>query len=328
MHIKINNEMVDFKLEKEKKIGEVIRGLEDWIISKGGVIQSISIDQRQVDFDYESREFEQRIDGVGEISLITQSNVEFAINTLVTLGEYAQQVRRGEIYGDFIKYQDNVMEGLGLIHEGMTASLRVLKIRAFAVIGKGGKNLENTLGEINHLISVYSRKYIDKEGKAKIEQVLGDLLSLIPVVFKWAVVKNGKYFMEIDENTFKLYFKRLIEDLLSICITSSDKFESISSSLQVGDDRRALAELYFLTELFEETIELLMVIDEKQMIEEKEISENLRRLFSRVGEKLKSVEVSLKDGDMISVGDTIEYELKPLFIQLIEECKKIKDFIL
>jgi len=327
MHIKINNEMIEFKLEQEKNIGEVIQGLEDWIISNGNIIQSISIDHKQVDFDYGSQEFKRGLDGVSEISIITQSHTEFAIATLVILSEYVQQMYLGELFGEITRYHDNLIEGLNLIHEGMTASLRVLKVRPFSVTGETGKSMENILGEIDRLISIYRKRYIDREGKEKIEKNLTNLLAMMPLVFKWAVIKNKEYFVDVDEKTFKSYIKILLKNLLSICIDSLDKFEIISSSLQVGEDTRALSELYFLSELLEEIIELLRVIEENQLINIKEISEKITRIFSQVGEKLEYVEMALKDGDMITIGDTMEYELKQLFIQLIEELKKIDDII-
>lgn len=54
---------------------------------------------------------------------------------------------------------------------------------------------------------------------------------------------------------------------------------------------------------------------------------SIEGLFNEITDHLKSVENAFKSGDMITVGDVLEYEIKPLFEQVPELFEKMNNFI-
>ena len=180
---------------------------------------------------------------------------------------------------------------------------------------------------LNKIIIKYEKQYLDEEGKKSLTDLLNEVLHILPRVFHWAVIKNYETFKYIERSSAISYLKIIYSDLLSICSQSVDKFEEVGRNLQLGEDRLAFNDLYYLTELFDEIITILNVgkniatFDKKLTLQHKD---DFVMLFHQIMDRLKKTEKAFKDGDMITLGDIFEYEVKPLFEHLLSLMGKIK----
>ncbi len=330
MEILINEEKIEFELETEKNVGEIIKGLESWIAENDNVIESISIDSVTVPFDYNCSEFRRSISLVKELKVITLPQIELAVNTIVSLGEYITRILSEYDDSDSLTYYDSILEGMKLIYSGIVDSLRILNVNSIVIVNRKGITLKDVLLEMNEFILIYEKKYIDSEGIKKLKDLLKNMLYFIAIVFKWAVIKNILFFKDWDKTRTSSFLGDIFQDLSYVCSSSFQKFDSISKDLQIGRDRKALGDLYYITELLDEVISILKItkimytIDFKSMlISDKSIDD----LFYEITDRLKSVESAFKNGDMITVGDVLEYEIKPLFKQIPELFEKMDNFI-
>jgi len=330
MEILINDEKIKFKLETEKNVGEIIKGLESWIVENDNVIESISIDSVTVPFDYNCSEFRRSISLVKELKVITLPQIELAVNTIVSLGEYITRILSEYDDSDSLTYYDSILEGMKLIYSGIVDSLRILNVNSIVIVNRKGITLKDVLLEMNEFILIYEKKYIDSEGIKKLKGLLKNMLYFIAIVFKWAVIKNILFFKDWDKTRTSSFLGEIFQDLSYVCSNSFQKFDSISKDLQIGRDRKALGDLCYITELLDEVISILKItkimytIDFKSMlISDKSIDD----LFYEITDRLKSVESAFKNGDMITVGDVLEYEIKPLFKQIPELFEKMDNFI-
>jgi len=330
MEILINDEKIKFKLETEKNVGEIIKGLESWIVENDNVIESISIDSVTVPFDYNCSEFRRSISLVKELKVITLPQIELAVNTIVSLGEYITRILSEYDDSDSLTYYDSILEGMKLIYSGIVDSLRILNVNSIVIVNRKGITLKDVLLEMNEFILIYEKKYIDSEGIKKLKGLLKNMLYFIAIVFKWAVIKNILFFKDWDKTRTSSFLGEIFQDLSYVCSNSFQKFDSISKDLQIGEDRKALGDLCYITELLDEVISILKItkimytIDFKSMlISDKSIDD----LFYEITDRLKSVESAFKNGDMITVGDVLEYEIKPLFKQIPELFEKMDNFI-
>lgn len=330
MEILINDEKVEFELETEKNVGDIIKGLESWIGENDNVIESISIDSVTVPFDYNCSEFSRSISLVKELKVITLTQIELAVNTIVSLGEYITKILSEYDDSDSLTYYDSILEGMKLIYSGIVDSLRILNVNSIVIVNRKGITLKDVLLEMNEFILIYEKKYIDSEGIKKLQNLLKNMLYFIAIVFRWAVIKNILFFKDWDKTKTSSFLKEIFQDLSYVCSSSFQKFESISKDLQIGEDRKALGDLYYITELLDEVISILKItkvmytIDFKSMlISDKSIDD----LFYEITDRLKSIESAFKNGDMITVGDVLEYEIKPLFKHIPELFEKINNFI-
>lgn len=330
MEILINDEKIKFELETEKNVGEIIKGLESWIAENDNVIESISIDSVTVPFDYNCSEFSRSISLVKELKVITLPQIELAVNTIVSLGEYITRILSEYDDSDSLTYYDSILEGMKLIYSGIVDSLRILNVNSIVIVNRKGITLKDVLLEMNEFILIYEKKYIDSEGIKKLKDLLKNMLYFIAIVFKWAVIKNILFFKDWDKTRTSSFLGEIFQDLSYVCSNSFQKFDSISKDLQIGEDRKALGDLCYITELLDEVISILKItkivytIDFKSMlISDKSIDD----LFYEITDRLKSVESAFKNGDMITVGDVLEYEIKPLFKQIPELFEKMDNFI-
>ncbi len=330
MEILINDEKIKFELETEKNVGEIIKGLESWIAENDNVIESISIDSVTVPFDYTCSEFSRSISLVKELKVITLPQIELAVNTIVSLGEYITRILSEYDDSDSLTYYDSILEGMKLIYSGIVDSLKILNVNSIVIVNRKGITLKDVLLEMKEFILIYEKKYINSEGIKKLKDLLKNMLYFIAIVFKWAVIKNILFFKDWDKTKTSSFLGEIFQDMSYVCRSSFQKFDSISKDLQIGEDRKALGDLYYITELLDEVISILKItkimytIDFKSMlISDKSIDD----LFYEITDRLKSVESAFKNGDMITVGEGLEYEIKPLFKQIPELFEKVDNFI-
>ncbi|MFW6138233.1 MAG: hypothetical protein ACOC7U_03570 [Spirochaetota bacterium] len=322
MEIQVNDTMLEYQLEDEKKLGDVMNTLEEWVTKNGNVIHSVYVDDQNVPFDYHSSEFQQDIEIIGRLRIVTSSRAELAVNTVQTVGEYIIHLLENCLKEEDYSSHDSILEGVKLVREGMADSLRVLKIREWAVIDRKGRSLSDIFSQMDQFVSTYESKYIDHEGINKLKKSLKELLYLLPKVFKWAVVKNYYQFGDKDNSRKpEAFIKDVFDDLRLLCSDSVKKFEMIGKNIQTGNDIEAMHELCFITELMDEVLSLHHLIKHVNRNEpgEADLSERkVEEIFKKTQNKLEEIENAFKNQDMISVGDIVEYELEGLFRELVK----------
>ena len=118
------------------------------------------------------------------------------------------------------------------------------------------------------------------------------------------------------------FLKTVFKDLQELSRRSLQKFEKISENLQIGRDLNALNDLCYITEIMDELIYILRLSINTFNVDKNYIC-SVDDLFKRLSSGLKDVEESFINGDMVTVGDMIEYEIGPLFEDLINFIEKI-----
>ena len=175
------------------------------------------------------------------------------------------------------------------------------------------------------------------------------MISLIPRIFEWAVVKNHQLFSPYQKSRMRACLKTAYTDVCEQCEGSADTFGDIGRFFQIGEDYNAVTALHSLIELLEETVSLVVVtrdligqepggmygdpkFGDPGKIDIAECDSDIAELFQEdffdgLTRKLQEIERAFRDGDMISVGDVLEFEVKPFFEMLTARLKKIKDLI-
>ena len=115
----------------------------------------------------------------------------------------------------------------------------------------------------NHsFIKLYEKQYPDSEGINRLKGLLDKILNFIPEIYKWAVIRNYSAVQGPVKDKAGIYLKEIVRDLQTICSSSIDRFEEIGKNLQIGEDRKALNDLYYLMELMDEVILVLRITGE------------------------------------------------------------------
>lgn len=329
MNIIINNEKISFKLESEKNLGDVMTSLQNWVSKNGNSITSVHVDDELLPLEVETSRFQRDISSIKEIKIFTSSQVELAIDAIKSIGDYIVRVLERI---NLVKKGDNndeILEGMELVHEGITDCLKLLKIKPVTVMGEG-KNLKDILQEMKSFLSHYERRYIDERGFENLKLLFNNLLRLIPKILRWAMLKNDLISDKLEKELVLSYQKEIIHDVHFLCKEYLDEFEKIGEDLQVGNDWEAFNNISYLTELMDELIVLFQIFKNMKDVNFKNITvsqRNIEELFCEANKQLQEIEKAFINHDMITMGDVIEYELKPLFSDMVLLIEKITVFI-
>ncbi len=328
MDILINDEKIEYELEHEKSLHEVIDSVEEWVLRNGRVISSISADDEYIIPDSSSHILKKDIKGICILKIQTLSPTEFALHTVGTIGEYIIDLKTRYLQDVRIENHNAILEGLKLIYSGMTGALKLLLVKDFTVLDERGVSLRETLGALQAIISKYEKRYIDAGETYELEAILDGLLSALPRVMGWAVAKNSTFVQDLENADS--YYKTALADLCSVTQDSMNKFETIGSNLQIGRDADALEDILFITELLDELVFMLGFFTQthRAAVDTIRISgKSAREIIESISGGLKKIEESFRNGDMVSVGDMIEYELMPLYGDVRKLIEKISVII-
>ena len=352
MNITINDRRIDYVLDGESNLGDVISSVETLAMENGNVIESISVDERLIPFDLESQEFRKRIDELGDVRIVTSTKPELALDSLGTVGEFVESLLlrltafespeggtacpaaerdRSAALSIGPEQNDELLEAVSLMLEAIGSSLKLLGIRPKLIASAGGEGASSTVSkdrtlndlllEVAGFLTVYERRYIDREGMARLREVLGAMPPCLDRVMRWAVVKHPGLLSAVERplepknGTYAAFLRETFSEICALSRRSVGKFEMIARDLQTGDDGRALSELAVMTELFDEIVEILRLA--KDHADAGRVRE-AEEVFGAITFHLVEAEGALRAGDMITLGDELEYKVKPLFERFLD----------
>ncbi len=329
MDIIINDEKIDYKIENERNLGDILTGLEIWITKNGGIINCISVDETDIPLECPLEYKVKSISSVNRLKIKTSPKFEYAVDTIKMTGEYISKIIGEYIDSRDVEQYENTLDGIQLVCEGVNRSLQALYLRDLVIVNENGRTLRDILSDLRTVTATYEDKYIDYDGAAKLKDLLQELLRILPKVVGWAIMKSS--LRDNERNSVEGSFLRTIfKDLENISKKAMNRFESIAENLQIGKDREALEDLCFVAELLDEIIYVLQFFISAYDMDGDLLSKSgigIEPLFNKISHWLKEVEKSFKNGDLVSVGDMLEYELKPLFQEIVKLLCEIGLFI-
>ncbi len=324
MDILINGIKLDYALEHERNLAEVLKSLEGWLLGRGGIINSVSVDRMAVPLDFRLEAFQKDVSSVHEVRIVALSRIELALGTMATVGEYIQKVMEEYLRSYCIIYHEAILEGLFLIHDGIDSALQTLKVNDLVVLNDRGRNMRELLMELESMRVVFTKRYIEKEDAERITALLKELCGFLQKAAVWGMMKHSDLFK--DSNNMGASFNRVVLNDSGVLLRQSLGWcQSIAGSLQIGKDRAAFRDLSRLTEVLEEVLGVLQwFFNDKRVegISADEAQQSLMGLCRELSYRLKKIEDSFIINDMVSVSDVIEYEMMHLVQELINLIEK------
>jgi hypothetical protein len=329
MEIIINDEKLDYTIEQEKDLGDVLNSLENWVSENGGIIDNVRVDEKELPLYRQTEDLQQSVSNIGVLSLQTMSRFDHALATVKTVGLYIERIVSGYLKSRNVEDYELIIEGINLIHEGMGRALKILHLRDMVILSEKGRTLRDLLSDLGRMVELYEKQYIDGEERKELRETLVEIHWMLPKVTNWAVLKNSVG--EGSGNSLEVTFlKTVLSDLEDISKHANDKFERIGENLQIGRDGDALQDLFFLIELMDEVIYVLQFFLTAYSMDSVVLSRSdfsFEELFKKISTALGEVETSFASGDLITVGDLLEYEIKPLFEAMTDLIHRIGVFI-
>jgi hypothetical protein len=299
LEILINKEKIDFTLEKEKSLGEVINAIENWFDNPGYKITSLKVDDRELSED---------------------PGPEWQKMPLIDIKKLDIQV---QLPGDInISRYEIIISFLNSFIEG--------------IISNNAEILKHCIEE--YRIIIHSLKKIFNSGILlnRIAELDNLLVGSTPeIILSWPDTIKEKVKSGVDMITSSLETRiNEIANPVEVLIKSveglqksSAEIGEVSLLLQTGKDKQAMEYIINFSYQIEKILRLFTYIKEVNIIDLDELrinGNNIESFFSELNNVLKELIEAFIANDSVLIGDLLEYETAPRLENLASFINKIK----
>ena len=301
MTIFINGSELDFKLEKEKTLLEVLNSLESWIDNQGHQLEEIDVDGAPLVADNMDDWKDNPIGELGRIDLTTISKVEARIGYLQALYQF------------FLLLQRSLEENNDALLGQIASTYPDIRVKLSHLFPAPESQSQHTFTE--RLDEFLTGSGIFTTGKVpENPETLIELVSKLNLIISELIREITNPLTEL------LTTAHLLNNLIS-------EMEEISVLLQTGKDKEAMESIIRFTELSQKLIRIypnLMhhgIVDvTKEKIQEKPFHEFYREFNSTLTELTNAFQAN----DTVLIGDLLEYEIAPRLEELTHFLENIK----
>lgn len=280
MTITVNGEHIDFTLEAEKSVGDVLGGLIEWLDNAGMLIESVRLNGEAAPMAEDAWKL-QSIDEVNTLELNAVSRRTARLIQLETARDYfTLLVNSAESGGE----------------------------EELAELSSGFPDLRTILP---HLLDEGSRSAV----LARIDSVFAEAGFPLPEGSR--VLRNPES-LGTEARMIKVLLERRVKELenpekaaaaaAAALASAAEKLEEAAVKLQTGHDAAAMEIMIHLTELLGAFMRPV-----SWMSAEREAVKSAARDITGF---LAELEEAMGAGDTVLIGDLLEYEIKPRLIEL------------
>lgn len=275
MEIQINNQNIDFTIEEEETLGQVVKDIETWLEGTDLVLYSVKHEDRDL-LATPCEQWETTPHSeVGTLNVTVKHTGELAALNLQTILEY-----------------------LEILKQGITAS--------------NGERLEELLAGYSALVESLQKHFPPSQ---PLLQALFSLFEDMQVaqVLSWPEEKRQQALKLIDLVCSQVSFRlqelqdpktalKTLSGALAVCI---EEVSEISILLQTGKDRQAMDTIVRFSELSQNLVRLVASVFPENS------NQDLEAFFQELNGVLSELLEAFEAKDSVLIGDLMEYEIAP-----------------
>ena len=274
MEIQINNQNLDFTIEKDETLGQVIKDIEAWLEGTDLVLYSVKHEDRELlSTPYEQWGSTPHTE-VETLDIEVKHTRELATLNLQTILEYLVILKQS-------------------ITAGNTDKLKELLSGFFALTESLHKHFPNSQ-LLQNLVVLFANSRAEE-------------------VVVWAEEKRQKTLELIDGIYAQVSFRlqefqdpkealKILSGALGVCI---DEVSEISILLQTGKDRQAMDTIVRFSELSQNLVRLVSSIYPENS------NKDLETFYQDLNGILSELLEAFESKDSVLIGDLMEYEIAP-----------------
>ncbi|MDI6786009.1 MAG: hypothetical protein QMD92_04790 [bacterium] len=343
MEIILNGQNLDFELENEKTLSEVLLAIGKWTAETNSeVITSIRLNEGEEILPEEGFKSKKPLKEINKVELETVRIVELSIDGLIELLDYFPQLKSmikktlkaiekkdekklKNLVEKIINDVDWAYALIEDIYESMQVEEKTIFLEEKAV--KKEKEILNNIKQ--ELIELLAKNKTEELGNLLKEQLyfhIDEWLKLFPKLIecfrniKGKEVDSKALFEEIEEiKKFKNRLNALSSNLVNVSV-----------KMQTGDDIKAMEMFQGDITILEDLISLVQNIQRcfnlnysNIKVNDKSIEEEILTLKNMLGEIIMAFE----NNDIVMLCDLLEYELSPLSESWLDILNKLEEEI-
>lgn len=300
MEVLVNEQQVDVQLEDERTLGEVVRGIRNWLQDMNLYITDLSVDHASHHLDDEQEWANRDIDDVEKIEILALPPWEVRLNgyrvlhnyvaTLADVLEEDAYAEAKELLGEYPYVRRHLSDVIGAVFgEGSRSSLDSAVRRASVLTGVPGAT-QNT------------------NGGSEDARTVATSLRHISTILNTRIRELATPFREA----------RKTEQALRAVIP---ELEEVSILLQTGEEQKAMALIVRFSELVERLLRVLAAVDSRyggSAGTPRETTTKLRAHTDDLRATLEELVGAFNDKDTVLIGDLLEYDMLPRVEELLE----------
>jgi len=287
--IRINDQNLDFTIEKNETLGDVVKDIEAWLDGSDLVLCSVKHeDQNLLSQPYEEWAKTPHSE-VGTLNVMVKHTRELTVLNLQTILEYL----------DLLKQATAAGKGklLGELFSGFPALVESVR-----------KHFPNPDATLQALVALFLH--------ADVEEVLGWPEEKMQQAVKLIDLVSGNVSFRLQElQDPRAALETLSEDL-KICI---EEISEISILLQTGKDRQAMDTMVRFSELSQSLVRLVASVLANSADPGKQVTVGgmgLQDFYRDLNGILTELLEAFHANDSVLIGDLMEYEVAPRLEQL------------
>ncbi len=327
MDILLNGKPIEYEIESEATIGELLDCLSSWIAKQGCVLVSVKLDGQPIDFSSDKDVRSAPIASGKRLEVEAQNARVLVVETVEELGQYLDRVARlapkmneSEMNDESIR---QLLEGLSWSEDVLRRVEELLRIsyRDIEVEGERMHKLVLQLGDIRDHIREAHRH---GNHAALLAVLRGSLTSLcdrlaraLPLMLEKASVglKNDAVLDDLNEH-------------LPLVASLPEKLEAVAVKISIGDSLKGMEEFAACVTTLEEAF-LLVDRCRRELGVPIQDFDMGGKTFDERNQALAGILQELVDAferkDRVLIGDLIEYEISPVTEALAGLMEKIRN---
>lgn len=323
MKIYIDNDPLDFKLENEKNIHDVLASLEKWLAGFERLPIEINLDGKQISEKNMLTTHATPVEQVQELHIntasITEVKGENCLEILSYLGKFFSRMEQG----DRETVTKEALEGLIWVNKSvrLLSALNGINLRAFPEADDSlHDNLDLITVQIDSLVRIPDLEKRYNEFIAHTAPLL-EKMGIQVEQFVSYIARRMKSEIDLEE--------RLV--ILSESFTSlSRRVAGVASDLQTGQEERAMLTIQETAVMIEDLLSVLNKVSLSGDVQLKDVVINEQPLdgwMNRLQEIGYEIIEAFKNEDSVLLGDLFEYELSEQLEQAVKYITAVREKI-
>ena len=303
MEIFINSEKIDFQLEEEILLLEVVEGLLTWANNEGVYLQQIKYDDEIYKHDY-SECRNKKLDDIISLNITAKNIAEIHQENLQLLHQYTNL---------FLKSIEGV--NVKLIEDLVAESEPVMRLLAEFLEEASFKPADTDSDTISGrlLANIRALNPSDMNEKPELLNTLIQQLTGLKIILTERISELADPIGELRKT-------------VSALKSSLEEINDISVLLQSGKDREALNRIIKFSELSQKTLRLYPILKTSGIYDINSVvidDRNISDYYIDLNGILSELVEAFSANDSVLIGDLLEYEVAPRLNSLIDVLENI-----
>ncbi len=285
MEIKIDKEPINYSLDNETTLGEVVHGIEDWLDNAGMLIGAMRIDDKELPVQEREQWQSLPLESITELDVETVMLYEAIYEELQIVRLYVQNLSEAVLAND-------------------THKIRELK-NDFSIVGDYLEKLLRT-NNTDRIEGLLEKE--DEQARKTVIQFLDSIRLLI-----------NERIREIEEPREEL------QRLTALLEKTNNDLREVSLLLQTGKDKEAMDLVITFTELSQKLLRILQLGNQLQVIDSASLTVNgtdINGFYTELNSFFTELQEAFESKDSVLIGDIFEYEVAPRIDNLLATLKR------